>query len=272
MIFRRGLETKSAEQVERMRTAGLVVAAMLERVRRGAVPGTTTAELDVLAREVLAEHGARSNFLDYGADAAGHGGFRGVICTSVNDEVVHGVPGPRELLDGDLLSVDAGAIVDGWHGDAAITVEVGTVSDDDATLSRVTHDALWAGIAAAVPGARLGDVGHAIESSVPEGYGILEGYTGHGIGTAMHMAPDVPNVGRAGKGPELVPGVVIAIEPMVTLGSARSRTLADDWTVVTVDGSRGAHWEHTVAVTADGPRVLTALDEGRGRLAPRTPQ
>lgn len=262
MIFRRGLETKSPEQVERMRAAGLVVAAVLDRVGRAARPGVTTAELDVVAREVIAEHGATSNFLDYG----GHGGFRGVICTSVNDEVVHGVPGPRELLEGDLLSVDAGAIVDGWHGDAAITVEVGTVSADDHTLSQVTQDALWAGIAAAVPGARLGDVSHAIETSIPEGYGILEGYTGHGIGTAMHMAPDVPNVGRAGKGPELVPGVVIAIEPMVTLGSARSRTLADEWTVVTVDGSRGAHWEHTVAVTADGPRVLTALDEGRERL------
>ncbi|MEH3032708.1 MAG: type I methionyl aminopeptidase [Aeromicrobium erythreum] len=268
-MFGRSFELKSADQVERMRSAGLVVAAMLDAVSRAAVPGATTRELDAVARGVLVEHGATSNFLDYGADAAGHGGFQGVICTSVNDEVVHGVPGDRVLVDGDLLSVDAGAIVDGWHGDAAVTVAVGTASTADQRLSQVTQDALWAGIAAAQVGARLGDVSHAIETSIRAAgdYGIVEGFTGHGIGTAMHMPPDVPNTGRAGRGPVLKEGLVLAIEPMVTLGTSRTHTLDDDWTVVTVDRSRGAHWEHTVAVTPAGPRVLTALDEGRSRLS-----
>lgn len=259
MLFGRGVEYKTPEQVELMRAPGLVVADMLATVRAAAVVGVTTGELDRLAREVLARHGAASNFLDYAADEHGEGGFQGVICTSVNDEVVHGVPGDRVLADGDVVSIDAGAIVQGWHGDAAITVGVGQVAPADQALIDITREALWAGIEQARPGRHLGDIGHAIESVVRAAgdYGIVQGFTGHGIGTAMHQSPDVPNEGRAGRGLKLRAGLVIAIEPMVTHGSPYTRILDDEWTAVSVDGSRGAHWEHTVAITENGPWVLT---------------
>lgn len=251
-MFGRGVEYKTADQIAVMRRAGVVVADVLQSVREAVAPGATTRDLDAVARAVIARHGATSNFL-------GYHGFPAVICTSVNDEVVHGIPGDRELVAGDLVSVDAGAVIDGWHGDAAVTVAVGDVDPADAELSRVTEAALWAGIEAARPGARLGDIGHAITASVRAAgdYGIVEGFTGHGIGTAMHMDPDVPNTGRAGQGMKLKPGLVIAIEPMVSRGSPYTQILEDDWTAVTVDGSRAAHWEHTVAITTDGPVVLT---------------
>ncbi|WP_229051863.1 type I methionyl aminopeptidase [Aeromicrobium sp. Leaf350] len=251
-MFGRSVEYKSAEQIAVMRRAGIVVADVLATVREAVAPGVTTLDLDAVARGVIDRHGATSNFL-------GYHGFPAVICTSVNDEVVHGIPGERVLAAGDLVSVDAGAIVEGWHGDAAITVAVGEVSPAAAELSRVTEAALWAGVEAAQPGARLGDVGHAIATSIAAAgdYGIVEGFTGHGIGTEMHQDPDVPNIGRAGSGMRLKPGLVIAIEPMVSLGSPYTQILEDDWTAVTVDGSRAAHWEHTVAITADGPVVLT---------------
>ncbi|MFT4188722.1 MAG: type I methionyl aminopeptidase [Aeromicrobium sp.] len=251
-MFGPKIEYKTPAQIAIMRRAGVVVADVLATVREAAVPGVTTGDLDQLAREVIARHGATSNFL-------GYHGFPGVICTSVNEEVVHTIPGSRELREGDLLSVDAGAVVDGWHGDAAVTVEVGEVDPADAELSRVTEAALWAGIEAAQVGARLGDVGHAIESVVRAAgdYGIVQGFTGHGIGTAMHQDPDVPNEGQRGKGLRLKPGLVIAVEPMVSRGSPHTRILDDEWTAVTVDGSRAAHWEHTVALTPDGPQVLT---------------
>ncbi|GAA1753145.1 type I methionyl aminopeptidase [Aeromicrobium alkaliterrae] len=251
-MFGRSVEYKSVEQIAVMRRAGVVVADVLASVRDTVAPGVTTLDLDAVARRVIAQHGATSNFL-------GYHGFPATICTSVNDEVVHGIPSGRVLESGDLVSVDAGAIIDGWHGDAAITVAVGEVSPADAELSRVTEAALWAGIEAARPGARLGDVGHAIASSIQAAgdYGIVEGFTGHGIGTAMHQDPDVPNVGRAGSGLRLKPGLVIAIEPMVTRGLPYTQVLEDDWTAVTVDGSRASHWEHTVAITTDGPVVLT---------------
>lgn len=251
-MFGSRIEYKTPEQVAVMRRAGSVVAAVLARVRETVAPGVTTAELDAVAREVIAEHGATSNFL-------GYHGFPGVICTSVNDEVVHGIPGPRVLAEGDLISIDAGAVVDGWHGDAAITVAVGAIDEADAELSRVTQAALRAGVAAARVGARLGDISHAIEQAVRSAgdYGIAEGFTGHGIGTQMHMDPDVPNSGRAGRGMKLRAGLVIAIEPMLTRGSPYTRILDDEWTAVTVDGSRAAHWEHTVAITPDGPQILT---------------
>ncbi|RYY41291.1 MAG: type I methionyl aminopeptidase, partial [Actinomycetales bacterium] len=215
-MFGRGIELKSPEQVVAMRRAGLVVAHALDAVRSAIAPGVTTAELDALAHDTIRAHGATSNFLHYGAEP-GVPGFPGVICTSVNDEVVHGIPGPRVLRDGDVISVDCGAIVDGWHGDAAITVEVGEVRPEVHTLVVETERALWAGIAAGAPGRRVGDISHAIERSVRSAgtYGIADGYTGHGIGTAMHQAPDVPNVGRPGKGPKIVPGLVLAVEPMV---------------------------------------------------------
>ena len=188
-----------------------------------------------------------------------------MLCVSVNDEVVHGIPGDRMLRDGDLVSIDFGAIVDGWHGDAAVSVAVGAVPTEVTELSATTEAALWAGLSAARPGGRLGDVGAAVEDTVKtadKGYGILRDYVGHGIGTRMHMEPAVPNFGPAGRGPRLKPGMAIAIEPMVTLGNADVYTHADEWTVSTVDRSFAAHWEHTVAITNDGPWVLTAVDGG----------
>jgi methionyl aminopeptidase len=258
------LEIKSPEQVRAMRVAGLAVGRTLERLRSAVRPGVTTAELDELAEESIREQGGVPSFLGYGDPP-----FPASICASVNDEVIHGIPGSRILAEGDVVSIDCGAIVAGWHGDAAITVAVGAVRPEVAELVRVTEESLWRGIAAARNGGRVGDISHAVQAYV-EGqgdYGILEGYTGHGIGSAMHLDPDVPNVGRAGRGPRLKPGLALAVEPMITLGTDASRVAADEWTVVTTDGSWAAHFEHTFAVTADGLWVLTAEDGGRARLA-----
>lgn len=271
MIGARGVELKTPEQLRTMRLAGLVVARTHEALRALAAPGVTTGELDQRAREVLAEHGAGSSFLNYGA-GWGYPPYPAVTCISVNDEVVHGIPGERILTEGDLVSVDFGAIIDGFHGDGAITFGVGQLSDADARLSDVTRESLWAGIAAARLGGRVTDISHAIEASVRaagSGYGILADYTGHGIGSAMHQPPDVPNYGRPGRGPKLVPGLALAVEPMVTLGSSAGVVAEDDWTVVTSDGSRAAHWEHTITVTRHGLWILTALDGGESELAAR---
>jgi methionyl aminopeptidase len=245
-----------------MREAGLVVARALERVQAAVAPGITTAELDAIAEASIRGDGAVPSFL-------GYHGFPASICASAGAEVVHGIPSERALQEGELLSIDCGAILAGWHGDAAVTVAVGECSPDLLALSAVTEQALWAGLATVRPGGRLSDVGHAVETVVrPHGYGLLEDYTGHGIGTAMHEPPNVPNLAPRGPGHgmELEPGIVLAVEPMVTLGSGEVEELADGWTVVTVDGRQAAHWEHTVAVTADGPWVLTALDGGTSRL------
>ena len=254
---------KTPGELDTMRAAGRVVATALQAMADAARPGVTTADLDAIARDILSDHGAKSSFL-------GYHGFPAVICASVNDEVVHGIPGSRALEEGDLLSVDFGAIVDGWHGDAAVSVLVGHVRPEVAELSRVTEASMWAGLAQARPGNRLTDISHAVERSIRDAqqvngreYGIVEEYGGHGIGTSMHMAPHVLNYGKPGKGPGLVPGMALAIEPMVTLGSPAVRTLDDDWTVVTRDGLWASHWEHTVAITEDGPWVLTALDDVR---------
>ena len=266
-----GVELKTPDQLRTMRRAGLVVAEVHRAVREAAAPGVTTGELDQLARDILARHGAGSSFLNYGA-AWGYPPYPGVTCISVNEEVVHGIPGPRELVAGDLVSVDFGAIVDGFHGDAAITFGVGELSEADQRLSDVTLESLWAGIAAAHLGGRVTDISHAIEKSIRgrrERYGILKDYTGHGIGSEMHQAPDVPNVGRPGRGPRIEPGLVLAVEPMVTLGSASTVTLDDEWTVVTRDGSIAAHWEHTIALTGSGVWVLTAEDGGEAELTAR---
>jgi methionyl aminopeptidase len=266
---RNEFELKSVAQLELMREAGVVVARALARMRDAVAPGVTTFDLDGVAREVLAEAGATSNFLNYDV---GTGPYPGVICASVNDRIVHGIPSADVVLrDGDLISLDFGAIVDGWHGDAAITVPVGAVAPEAATLSTVCEAALWDGLAAVRAGARLGDVSHAVETSVrgAGGYGIVAGYGGHGIGSRMHMDPHVLNYGPAGQGPRLVPGMVLAIEPMITLGTPASRELGDGWTVVTADGSLAAHWEHTVAILSDGPWVLTAEDGGRAELEAR---
>ncbi len=268
---RSGIEIKSEDQIRAMRTAGLVVARTLAAVRDAARPGMTTAELDSLAREHIAAAGAVSSFLNYGT-GFGLPPFPAVTCISVNSEIVHGIPSGRVLADGDLVSVDFGVSVGGWHGDSAVTFAVGTPSADAATLSEATREALWAGIAAARIGGRIGDIAHAVESSVrsrPLKYGIVSEYTGHGIGSAMHQPPDVPNLGRPGRGELLTKGMCLAIEPMVTAGSAVTATLEDEWTVVTRDGSPAAHWEHTVALTPRGLWVLTAEDGGEAELAAR---
>ncbi len=243
---------KTPAQIATMRRAGRVVAEMHEACTRAARPGATTAEVDAAAREVLDRRGARSNFL-------GYHGFPAVICASPNEVVVHGIPGPRVLEEGDILSIDCGAIVDGWHADAAITVPVGAIDEESARLIAVTQESLDAAIRVMIVGATLGDIGAAV-SGVAEaaGMSIVREYTGHGIGTAMHEEPAVPNYPNgAGHRTKLKGGLVLAIEPMVNLGRAGTRELDDGWTVVTLDGSRSAHVEHTIAITDDGPEVLT---------------
>lgn len=258
----RGVTVKTPEQVQKMRRAGLVVAEGLARMAEAVRPGVTTGDLDAIGRAVLEQAGATSSFL-------GYGGFPGVICASVGAEVVHGIPGTRRLAEGELCSIDFGAIVDGWHGDAAVTVPVGECDADLLELNRVTQESLWAALRVVRPGGRLSDIGAAVEGVVrPHGYGLLEDYTGHGIGTSMHEPPYVPNLAPdgPGKGMALDVGIVLAVEPMATLGGADTITLDDDWTVVTADGRQAAHWEHTVAVTPDGPWVLTAFDGGAAQL------
>jgi methionyl aminopeptidase len=267
MLRREHIERKTLDEIKLMREAGLVVARGLDAMREAVAPGVSTAELDDIAREALAAGGATSSFLNYGFPP-----FPAVICASVNAEIVHGIPSPdRVLREGDLITIDFGAIVDGWHGDAAITVPVGSVSADAAALSAACQKALWDGLVAARAGGRLTDISYAVETSVRASgrYGIVTGYGGHGIGTQMHMDPHVQNVGRPGRGPHLVPGMALAIEPMITLGTGATHELADHWTVTTADGSLAAHWEHTVAILDDGPWVLTALDGGRAELAAR---
>jgi methionyl aminopeptidase len=264
---RERIQVKSTDQVLAMRAAGLVVGRTLALLADAARPGVTTQQLDELAEDSIRSAGAVPSFLGYGAPP-----FPASICASVNDEVVHGIPGSRRLREGDQISIDCGAILDGWHGDAAITVAVGPVGAADAELSRVTEEALWRGLAAAQVGGRLTDIGHAVETYVrsqPAGaaYGIVEEYVGHGIGTQMHMEPNVPNYGAPGRGPQLVAGMALAVEPMVTAGARTLAIREDEWTVVTVDGRRAAHWEHTVALTDEGPWVLTALDGGAAKFA-----
>jgi methionyl aminopeptidase len=260
----RGIEIKTPEQIERMRAAGLLVGQTLELLRGHVRAGTTTAELDAIAEDNIRSGGGIPSFKGYG-----HPPFPGSICTSVNDEVVHGIPGDRVIADGDLVSIDCGAIVDGWHGDAAITVAVGEVNADLQRLMDVTEGAMWAGFAAARLGGRVTDISHAVESHVRAhgDYGILEDYTGHGIGTAMHQPPNVPNYGRAGRGPRLERGLALAVEPMVTLGSKHTLIAEDEWTIVTADGSWAAHFEHTFTLTPNGPWILTAVDGGEAKLA-----
>ena len=244
---------KSPTQIALMRRAGAVVAEMHEACTRAAVPGATTADLDRAAREVLERRNARSNFL-------GYHGFPAVACVSPNEVIVHGIPGGRVLEAGDIVSVDCGAIIEGWHADAAITVPVGEVDAESQRLMDVTRAALESAIFATLEGNRLGDIGAAAEREVKAaGFEVVRDYVGHGIGTAMHEEPEVPNFGPPGRGLKLRAGIVLAIEPMVTAGRATTRTLDDGWTVVTADGLRAAHFEHTVAITDDGPQVLTVF-------------
>ncbi|PWJ55452.1 methionine aminopeptidase, type I [Quadrisphaera granulorum] len=276
MLGRERIEYKSPEQVLVMRRAGLVVAQALASVRAAVRPGVTTADLDDVAAAVIRDAGAVPSFL-------GYHGYPRTLCTSVGAEVVHGIPGDRALVPGDLLSVDCGAVVDGWHGDAAFSVLVGDPEDHDpadAALVETTRCAMWEGIAALARGLatrqRLGVVGDAVEGFVERTaaaggapLGIVDGYVGHGIGTAMHQAPEVLNHRSRARGPKLRPGLCVAVEPMLVRGEADTDVLEDGWTVVTTDGSTAAHWEHTVALGERGAWVLTAEDGGAAELAAR---
>ena len=254
MLFSRTPAVRTVDQIAIMRRAGRVVAEMHVEIGAAIRPGVTTGELDRVGREVIARRGATSNFLGYGYPP-----FPAVICASPNSMVVHGVPSDDVVLhEGDIVSIDCGAIVDGWHGDAAFTAAVGEVPAEVQRLIDVTAASLMAGIAAMVDGNRLGDIGHAVEQVAHDaGLGVVEGYTGHAIGQAMHEAPNVPNQGTPGTGARLRVGNVLAIEPMLVLGSAETAVLDDDWSVVTADGGWAAHAEHTIAITDDGPEILT---------------
>jgi len=257
------IQIKTRAEVEQMRAAGLVVARALQKLQAAVEPGISTADLDAIAADSIRSDGAVPSFL-------GYHGFPATICASVNNEIVHGIPAPhRILLEGDIVSLDCGAILDGWHGDSAVTVPVGSVAPELIELMRVTEDALWRGMAAASLGGRLTDISAEVEASVRSrgDYGIVQEYVGHGIGTEMHQEPQVPNYGRPGRGPRLQEGLVLAVEPMVNLGSRHTRLLDDGWTVETADGKPSAHFEHTFTVLPDGPWVLTALDGGRQRFA-----
>lgn len=242
---------KGPEEFARMRRAGRVVAQIHSELREAAKPGVTLAELDEMAARILVDNNCTPSFL-------GYHGYPAHVCLSPNEVIVHGIPDDRVLQDGDILSLDAGAIFEGWHGDAALTFAVGEVSGDAQKLMDVTEEAMWAGIEATGPGARLGDIGAAIqEVAERHGYGLVREYTGHGIGRQMHEEPQVLNYGKAGKGLKLKAGMAICIEPMFNLGSGGTKVLDDGWSVVTEDGKISAHFEHTVAITEDGPEVLT---------------
>jgi methionyl aminopeptidase len=251
------IQVKSPEQVARMYAAGQVVARTLAVLREAVRPGITTAELDAIAEREIRGAGAVPSFL-------GYFGYPASICTSVNEQVVHGIPSSEQVLRaGDVISIDCGAILDGWHGDSALSVGVGAIDPADRAMLEACEASMWAGIAQAVAGQRLGDISHAVEKSVRASgdYGLIREYTGHGIGTEMHMDPVVRNYGPPGQGPRLHAGMALAIEPMITRGERHVAELDDGWTVITTDGSRAAHFEHTVAITPEGPWVLTARAE-----------
>ena len=250
-----GVQIKTQAQLAKMAEAGRAVASALHAAADAVAPGVTTADLDAIASGQIAAAGAAPSFL-------GYHGYPATICACVNDEIVHGIPSSSRVLgEGDVVSIDCGASVGGWHADAALTVGVGIISAEVAKLIADCERALWHGLAAARPGARLSDISHAVERSARAAgeYGIVEDYVGHGIGSEMHMDPPVPNYGRPGRGPVLAEGMALAIEPLLVLGSPNTRLLDDGWTVVSEDGSWSAHFEHTVAITMDGPWVLTAF-------------
>ncbi|SMY10457.1 type I methionyl aminopeptidase [Brevibacterium jeotgali] len=261
------VELKSDQQIRTMRRAGLVTRAALEAARAACVPGATTGDVNAAGAKVIADRGATSNF-------KGYHGFPAALCVSVNEVVVHGIPGERVLAAGDMVSIDGGAIVEGLHGDSAMTVFVGGEEAADPAhvrLSQTTEEIMWAGIAAMATGKRVGEIGAAIEERAQElapDLGLIEDFTGHGIGSQMHMEPEVLNYRAKRMGPKLKPGMCLAIEPMLVGGDIATKTLDDDWTVVTVDGARASHWEHSVARHAGGVWVLTSPDGGAERLRP----
>lgn len=242
---------KSNKEIAKMQKAGSITALALQTAGEAIKVGMTTYELDKIIHRFITSKGARPSFL-------GYGGFPGSACISINDEVIHGIPGPRKILDGDIVSVDVGAFIDGYHGDSAKTFTVGSVSDEAKALLAATEESLYKAIELAKPGARIGDLSNAIEEyNTSRGYSIVKQFVGHGVGKALHEDPEVPNFGKAGHGIRLVAGMVIAIEPMVNLGGESVKVLQDRWTVKTRDGSLSAHFEHTIAITADGAVILT---------------
>ncbi len=244
---------KSQRELNYLRDAGRIVAETLHEVKKAVKPDVTTLELDRIAEQYIKSKGAVPAF-------KGYQGFPGNICASVNDEVVHGIPGLKRLKNGDNVSIDIGAIINGYCGDAAITVPVGEVDAEVGKLIEVTEQSLYKGIEKAIAGSRLGDISHSIQAYAEEhGYGVVRDFVGHGIGRNMHEDPQIPNYGLPGRGPRLKSGMTLAIEPMINAGTHEVKTLSDNWTVVTADGKRSAHFEHTIAITADGPEILTKL-------------
>ncbi|MGC5048041.1 type I methionyl aminopeptidase [Micrococcus porci] len=269
MFSRRSIELKTTRQLQDMQRAGVVLSEALDAAVAAAAPGVTTAEVDAVFADVLAQHGATSNFL-------GYYGFPATVCASVNEEVVHGIPGDRVLQQGDVLKIDGGAVVDGWHSDSARTLilgssEAGTADPEDERLAEITRQALWVGIAAFAQARHVGEIGDAVDDFVTSQpgapLGILEDYVGHGIGSAMHLAPDVFNYRTGHRGPKVQHGMALAIEPMLVRGGIETRTLEDEWTVVTTDGARASQWEHTVCRHPGGVWVLSAPDGGAAELA-----
>lgn len=245
------IKIKSLHEIQKMRAAGRIVAEVFEVLKPLIVPGITTKELDKIAAEHIKKSGAICSFYNYS-------GYPGHVCISVNDEVIHGIPGKRKLCDGDIVSVDVGACIDGYHGDAARTFAVGNISSDAKKLIEVTEASFWRGIEFARPGNRIGDISANVQKIVEEnGFSVVRDFVGHGIGSALHEEPEVPNYGTEGRGPRLISGMTIAVEPMVNIGAYQVNTLSDDWTVVTADGKLSAHYENTILITADGAEILT---------------
>lgn len=245
---------KSDQEIELMREAGRIVALTHKILARAVVPGITTAELDVIAEKNIRAHGGEPAF-------KGYNGFPASICTSINEQVVHGIPSLRKLKEGEIISIDVGVCYRGYYGDAAVTLPVGKISDQAARLIEVTRDSLYKGIEFARTGNRLSDISHAVQTfAESQGYHVVRNYVGHGIGTSMHEEPEIPNFGRPGRGPKLGKGMVLAIEPMINIGTWQVETLEDNWTVVTQDASFSAHFEHTVAIREEGAEILTHCD------------
>ncbi|MDY0322988.1 MAG: type I methionyl aminopeptidase [Candidatus Carbobacillus sp.] len=247
------IKLRTSRELKLLREAGRIVALTHQMLKKHIEPGITTRELDRLAEAFIKSHGAKPSF-------KGYNGYPASICTSINEELVHGIPSDRRLLSGDIISIDIGAEYEGYHGDSAWTYAVGDISEDDQALLRVTEEALYVGIRKARPGAHLSDISHAIQNHVEaHGFSIVREYVGHGVGENLHEEPQIPNFGPPGRGVRLRPGMVLAIEPMVNAGSRYVKTLSDGWTVVTIDGRRAAHFEHTIAITEEGHDILTTL-------------
>ena len=255
---------RSHSELERLRAANLLVARVLESLKTAVAPGVTTAALDALAERAIRDAGALPAF-------KGYHGYPATICASINEQVVHGIPSDRELIEGDIISIDLGALLDGYYGDAAVTVPVGRIEEEPATLLRVTEESLWKGIEKVKVGGRVSDIGHAVQQHVEaHGFSVVREFVGHGVGTALHEEPQIPNYGEPGRGPRLAEGMVLAIEPMVNMGKPAIKVLTDGWTAVTRDGTRSAHFEHTVAVSLSGPLVLSALETPAREAAARS--